>query len=840
MGLECFHCETEINGGLRELFVHFRAFSLLRGNSFTRIAVCNQDGCKQTFHKSYSFKRHLQKIHRLPLNVACNDEPAAVHIQGDDLPGCEHEQCEEGGGEIDIADRDADIDTDEDWDHLDEQELTERALMLVCKLKSSSSVSQSVVSNIVQDVTQLCGDLVGNLKETTKAFLVNHDIDTQSEAALLLFEKFEMFQNPFHGVETDYKQQQYLLASKMFVPPVAKEITLGYAPRTDSATGNVLQLPTPRVFHYISIKKVVKLVVEQPGFWECVEEHRKSTDGVMRDFHDGDYCAAHHLFMTRNCLKLVLYNDDVEMTNPLSPKAGSHKLGVLYYTFKDIHPCHLSTLSHFYLAALYKSSDVSEFGFDVILQPLVDELKELESVGMEIDCPSFQGIIKVGLAQVIGDNLGIHSILGFAQGFTANYFCRKCKGHRDNMRMETKLSENLNRTVENYTEDLLVDNLPLTGVRTSCLLNELESFHVTKNYAPDIMHDMLEGVCPLELKLVLCRLIENRFFDLNTLNGRISSFNYGFPDNSNKPCTYSWSSLVNADGSPGQNAAQMWTLMRHIGLMIGDLVPEGNDDWELLLLLFDCMDIIFSPAISPGDCIFMRHLISDHHELFLELFPDRHLKPKHHFMLHYAEAALKIGPLINYWSMRFEAKHNFFRRLSHIVCNFKSITRTMAYRHQMYLCYQLLSKQSFKEASLEIGPGSCVLLNSIPDCQILSNLLGMYPLFGDVFVAKWAVVHGTKYRKGMMVAFDRTDDQCPVYARIRDVIVVRDVVHLVLEKWETLHFVKHFHAYAVRPVTPSAVTVSTINRLLDYHPLHAVQSYTPGDTTFYISPRYRI
>ncbi|KAJ8017513.1 hypothetical protein HOLleu_45025 [Holothuria leucospilota] len=635
--------------------------------------------------------------------------------------------------EDDVTDdgaRDENYDADENmWDNVDEQEVKERALMLVCDSRGQTTRHtrpphptwmQFNVIPRMPDVSQLFDDIVGSLKENTKAFLHSQKIDTQSDAALQLFEKFDIYQKPFCGIETDYKQPQYLLASRKFVPPLEKEITVGYAQRTDPTTGDASQVPTPRVFHYVPIIDVIKLIVEDHGFWECVQEHTKSTDGIIRDFHD----------------------------------------------------------------ALYKSSDVAEFGFDVVLQPLVDELKELESTGLEVNCPSFQGNLKVGLAQVVGDNLGIYSLFGFTQSFTANFVCRKCKVHRDVMRRQTKSNDPLLRTVENYSEDHLADNLPQTGVRTSCLLNELESFHVVMNHAPDIMHDMLEGVCSLELKLVLQNLIDNGSFDLDTLNACITTYNYGFPDGSNKPCVYSRTPLINADGSSGQNAAQMWTLMRHIGLIIGDLVPEGNEYWELLLTLCECMDIIFAPSLTLGDIVFMQEIISDHHELYLELFPERHLKPKHHFMLHYPEAAHQIGPLVNYWAMRYEAKHNFFRRLSHIVCNFKNITKTMAPRHQMYLCYQPLSKQSFKEASFEIGPGSCTLLRSLPDCHVLSNLLKTYPLYGDVFVAKWVTVYGTKYRKGMMVAFDRNDDQYPVYGEIRDILIVRGLVHLVLEKWK--------------------------------------------------------
>lgn len=304
MALECFHCQTEVNGGIKGLFAHFRAFSLLRGSDFRSIAVCEQNGCQQSFWKSYSFKRHIIKQHTMP--YICNGEH--IQEQDDDLP-VEAVIGNIQQDDICIDDMDEDSDDDaynEEWDHLDEQQVKERALMLICKLKSFSRVSQNLVSTMVQDVSQPFDDLVGSLKENTKAFLHSQNVDTNSEPVLELFEKFSLCQKPFYDIETDYKQLQYLLASKNFIQPIEKQKTLGYAPRTDITNGNVMQVPTPRVFYYVPIKDVIKLIFESPGFVECVNEHRGSTDGVMGDFHDGEYCKTHYLFQRKNSLQLIL------------------------------------------------------------------------------------------------------------------------------------------------------------------------------------------------------------------------------------------------------------------------------------------------------------------------------------------------------------------------------------------------------------------------------------------------------------------------------------------------------------------------------------------------------
>ena len=39
--------------------------------------------------------------------------------------------------------------------------------------------------------------------------------------------------------------------------------------------------------------------------------------------------------------------------------------------------------------------------------------------------------------------------------------------------------------------------------------------------------------------------------------------------------------------------------------------------------------------------------------------------------------------------MRYEAKHSHFKHLARVIANFKNMAKTLAMRHQMYMCYHL-------------------------------------------------------------------------------------------------------------------------------------------------------
>lgn len=74
------------------------------------------------------------------------------------------------------------------------------------------------------------------------------------------------------------------------------------------------------------------------------------------------------------------------------------------------------------------------------------------------------------------------------------------------------------------------------GVKRQSILNGSKFFHVVDGLPSDIMHDLLEGVLPRHMKIMLKKFIcEKKFFILEELNHRLSCFPYGSSDSTNKP-----------------------------------------------------------------------------------------------------------------------------------------------------------------------------------------------------------------------------------------------------------------------------------------------------------------
>lgn len=80
------------------------------------------------------------------------------------------------------------------------------------------------------------------------------------------------------------------------------------------------------------------------------------------------------------------------------------------------------------------------------------------------------------------------------------------------------------------------------------------------------------------------------------------------------------------------SASEMLYFSRHLGIMIGDLIPINSEIWLLYILLNKIIVTITSKSIQTE--FFFETLITEHHQLYLKLFKTN-LKPKHHHLLHY-------------------------------------------------------------------------------------------------------------------------------------------------------------------------------------------------------------
>jgi len=171
----------------------------------------------------------------------------------------------------------------------------------------------------------------------------------------------------------------------------------------------------------------------------------------------------------KTVLPLFMYFDDFENGNVLGSHSGVHKLGAVYVSVQCIPLHRTSVLSNIFLALLFHSSDRVEFGNNVIFNPLINKLNFLQETGIQIDTSVFKGTLYFGLGLIIGDNLGIHSIIGFTESFSSNYSCRIRTINKNDLKFQCYEDESLLRSIDQYYMHLEVSNLSVTGIKEKCV-----------------------------------------------------------------------------------------------------------------------------------------------------------------------------------------------------------------------------------------------------------------------------------------------------------------------------------------------------------------------------------
>ena len=312
------------------------------------------------------------------------------------------------------------------------------------------------------------------------------------------------------------------------------------------------------------------------------------------------------------------------------------------------------------------------------------------------------------LKSVCGDTLGAHYMFGLMSP-SANTFCRLCLTKRNKIleHSSEKTVKLRNRASHDYIVATLENNsdaqqVGIDGVRTSCILNHSNYFHITSNRIMDAMHDVLEGVAPFIVMLTLrafSSLEPHYGINASLINERLDIFDSGPDDTISRPLSVFDDSKIKKpkNNSTQLNASQNWCLVRYLPLLIGEKVDKGDCHWELLLTLLSTMEIIFSPAISLEAALWLQVLIKQLLYLLKSLYAEINPINKFHHLIHYVNNIISNGLPIGNWCERYESFHNEFKRLSKSNCNFINIPKTVAAHLQLTWCKNLTKSTTFDD-----------------------------------------------------------------------------------------------------------------------------------------------
>jgi hypothetical protein len=166
--------------------------------------------------------------------------------------------------------------------------------------------------------------------------------------------------------------------------------------------------------------------------------------------------------------------------------------------------------------------------------------------------------------------------------------------------------------------------------------------------------------------------------------------------------------------------------------------------------------------------------------------------------------------------MRFEAKTQLFESYVSAINNFINISKSLSMRHQLNMCYYMLSRDAFLSDSVGIDS---VTEEMVATYYMKDVLLEAWPNFEKSFVNRTSslTVNGTLYQLGSIISY-RLLGILPQFEEVVDILSDSDFgVLFLLRLTETLCFEEHHHAFQVVSTEDNVTVKPTC--LLDYHPM---------------------
>lgn len=208
-------------------------------------------------------------------------------------------------------------------------------------------------------------------------------------------------------------------------------------------------------------------------------EKCKNSDVIMSCYQGTVWQKIESSFDGKIVFPLLLYSDDFEVNNPLSPHRGVAQLCGVYFSLLCIPPEYRSTLDNIFVAQIHRTVDHKKFGNTRIFANVIKQLKFLETDGIFIMINERETKVYFALLTVAGDNLGLNGVLGYVTSFNSNYCCRFCTADIPGIATNTTVVKSELRKKEEYEEHVTNSSY---GITANCVFNELQSYHQQQLY----------------------------------------------------------------------------------------------------------------------------------------------------------------------------------------------------------------------------------------------------------------------------------------------------------------------------------------------------------------------
>lgn len=795
--IQCSYCQCSFEN-IQLLLNHIANF-----HGSLKHFKCFFDNCNRVYSLYQSFRKHILHKHTL----FSTSEPSIV--ESPVLPNECHSSDFQNDKHSDVyysSDSDSDVSIIDDvTDSLEEintfgddteemhigptweKNLKIISLNYTASLYNLKKVSRKCVNDVIHETKKLLNEISTLLKQEICSLFKDLDTTRKMDDLNKLFDNFS---NCLAIVDTEQKRFTQYKKLETFIEPISYNIGERVEYRKVNSIQTLVHVPVNAQF--IPLRKVLKQFFELPGIYcetmQYVNSLNSNTE-IISNFIQGTFWKERLVtFNGKNVLPLIIYFDDYENNNPLGAHKGLAKTGAVYISIPVLPPQYQAKLENIFVFLLFNTLDRTAFKHPVIFTRAIEELNFLNEYGIEIDIACQKKKIYFEVVQFVGDNLGLHSILGLTESFKANVFCHHCLTTQSEKNTIFQEKECTLRTVDNY-ESLLSESDPkISGIKERCIFHKLHNFHITKNISADVMHDLLEGVCRYDVALIINHFIFNmQLFSLTEFNMRLQGFDYGSKYNINKPPEFNEKSVKK--GCIIISSSEMFCLIQNLPVIIGDLIPIENEHWELFVLLREIITIVSSNELHPLSHEQLETNIYEYLSLFTTLFPNS-FKPKHHFLVHYPRCMKQFGPLWKLCCLRFESKNQEGKGISKSTTSRININKTIAVKHQLFLNYRFMTKK----ASYSLFTSKTVKNQLVSDLKYYRQFSHLLEESRGLLMRSLDYMGKTIKKDCILVIFSYSG---PAFHRVYEIIMSKSKYVFITKKFNDYYFDYHLQAFKI-------------------------------------------
>jgi hypothetical protein len=459
-------------------------------------------------------------------------------------------------------------------------------------------------------------------------------------------------------------------------------------------------------------------------------QRAQQPDGKICSYYDGaEHKKGPILSQQVDTYIIDMYYDDVTCTDSLG--SYQRKLGMVYWTLKDLGAQHQTRLEHIHLNMLVWQADIERHGWEAITGLPGSMVRDLAGRGLqpppggEINITGEVGMVHVWPGVWCADTPAAGALCGRNQSYSkAHSMCRLCNAGQSNrltpqgflcqcggLQLLTIKEDKRQRHLweeakkapprrRKRAEHETAPAMTLAEVQKAYGLKSKETAlsHLNQhgawiaNRCPmDVMHVLLEGIVKFTLARFLWYLHKVHHIPVETMNAILDSHPYSPHEVKDRPSHIKKDHLnKDKEAKLKQTASQVNCLARNFYSMfiptVEALSLQNDVKWKSVCMMLHFLFMCMMQEYTRDVLEWMERFYSEYLGVFETAWGKEAGKPKHHFATHIPVDIYNWGPAVHYWCMRYEAKHQWFKRLARRTSH-KNILWTLSSVHQFWMAY---------------------------------------------------------------------------------------------------------------------------------------------------------